>query len=67
MTMPKRMPWSHRWPLAWDILMGRYNQVLQVQTRLLNEITLRNRNKEWYQKRDEGKIPFVDPNDEEII
>lgn len=65
MPMPKRMPISHRIELAWDILLGRYNQVRQVQTRLLNEVTLRNRNKEWYQKRDEGKLPFVDPEDDD--
>lgn len=63
--MPKRMPISNRVVLAWHILLGRYNQVGKVQTRLLEEITLRNRNKEWYQKRDEGKFPFLDPEDDD--
>lgn len=61
MPMPKRMPISHRCNLALRILFGRYNVIQQTQTRLLEEITLRNRNKEWYQKKDEGRFPYLEP------
>lgn len=61
MPMPKRIPIGSRWSLALRILFGRYNVIQHTQTRLLEEITLRNRNKEWYQKKDEGKFPFIDP------
>lgn len=66
MPMPKRMPIGARWSLAIRILFGRYNVIHQTQTRLLEEITLRNRNKEWYRKKDEGRYPFVEAEDEGI-
>ena len=61
MPMPKRMPFSHRWDLAWRILFGQFNVVLQSQTKLLEEITLRNRSKEWYANKDAGKYPWLEP------
>ena len=65
--MPKKMPWSHRWNLALRIIKGEFNQIRQTQTRLLEEITLRNRNEEWYENRDAGKYPYLDGEEEEII
>lgn len=49
--------------LAGRILRGEFNQVHQLQTGLLEEITLRNRNKEWYENRDAGKYPWLEPED----
>ena len=66
MPMPKRMPIGARWSLALRILFGRYNVIRQTQTRLLEEITLRNRNKEWYQNYDAGRYPFVEAEDEGV-
>lgn len=61
MSMPKRMPIGTRCNLALRILLGRYNIIQQTQTRLLEEITLRNRNKEWYTNKDAGKYPWLEP------
>lgn len=65
--MPKKMPMSHRLNLAGRILRGEFNQVRVVETRLLEEITLRNRNKEWYENRDAGRYPYLDGEEEEIV
>lgn len=46
------------------ILRGEFNVVRQSQTKLLEEITLRNRNKEWYQNYDAGRYPFVEAEDD---
>lgn len=64
--MPKKMSMSHRWALAMRILRGEFNVVRQSQTKLLEEITLRNRNKEWYQNYDAGRYPFVEAEDEGV-
>lgn len=48
------------------ILRGEFNVVRQSQTKLLEEITLRNRNKEWYKHYDAGRYPFVEAEDEGI-
>lgn len=48
------------------ILRGEFNVVRQSQTKLLEEITLRNRNKEWYKNYDAGRYPFVEAEDEGI-
>ncbi len=61
MPIPSKMPWSNRWNLAMRILRGEFNQIHQVQSRLMEEITLRNRNKEWYENRDAGKYPWLEP------
>jgi hypothetical protein len=61
--MPKKMTFSQRLDLAGRILRGDFNVVRQTQTRLLEEITLRNRNKEWYQKFDAGQFPFIEHED----
>lgn len=58
--MPKKMTWSQRWSLALRILRGDFNVIRQNQTRILEEMTLRNRNKTWYDNKDAGKYPFVD-------
>lgn len=63
MPMPRKMPISHRIDLAVRVLKGEFNQVRQTQTKLLEEITLRNRSKEWYEKYDEGKYPFIEAED----
>lgn len=65
--MPKKMPMSHRLNLAGRILRGEFNQIRVVETRLLEEITLRNRNKEWYENRDAGRYPYLDGEEEEIV
>ena len=65
MPLPKRMKWSSRFHFAWRILTGQLNAVNTVQTPLLYEVTLRNRNKTWYKKRDEGKFPFLEPEDDQ--
>lgn len=54
------MTWSQRWSLAFRILKGDFNVVRQNQTRILEEMTLRNRNKTWYDNKDAGKYPFVE-------
>jgi len=64
MPMPKKMAFSDRVELAGRILRGDFNVVSQLQTRELEEIKLRNRNKEWYRKYDEGKYPFIEAEDE---
>lgn len=64
MPMPEKMSWSQRVELAMRILWGHFNVIQQVQTHTLEEIKLRNRNKEWYKKYDEGKYPFVEAEDE---
>ena len=46
--------------LALRILRGDFNVVRQNQTRILEEMTLRNRNKTWYANKDAGRYPFVD-------
>lgn len=63
MPMPKKMSHSQRWALALRILRGHFNVVRQNQTSLLEEITLRNRNKEWYDNKDAGRYPFLDSDD----
>lgn len=60
MPMPKKMPVVDRLALAGRVLLGQFNVVKQVQTSLLEEITLRNRNKQWYENKDAGRYPFVD-------
>ena len=60
MPMPKKMSWGQRFELAMRVLWGQFNVVKQVQTSLLEEITLRNRNKQWYENKDAGRYPFVD-------
>lgn len=60
MPMPKKMPWSNRLGLAWAILRGKYNVVNQIQTSLLEEMKLRNRNKQWYTNLDAGKYPYME-------
>ena len=64
MPMPKKMSWGDRIELAMRILWGHFNVIGQVQTRELEELKLRNRNKEWYKKYDEGKYPFIEAEDE---
>lgn len=61
MPMPKRMPVGQRFGLAWRIIIGQFNVIQQTQTHLLEEITLRNRNKEWYANKDAGKYPWLEP------
>lgn len=58
--MPKKMTWNQRWSLALRILKGDFNVVQQTQTRILEEMTLRNRNKQWYANKDAGRYPFMD-------
>jgi hypothetical protein len=64
MPLPKRMPIGMRIDLAAAILAGKYNKVGGTSTHLLKEITLRNRNKEWYENRDAGKYPWLEPSDD---
>ena len=59
--MPKRMSISQRLALAGRIILGQLNIVSQTQTKLLEEITLRNRSKEWYANKDAGKYPWLEP------
>ena len=61
MPMPKKMSLSLRFGLAGQILRGKFNVVSKTQTGLLEEMTLRNRSKEWYKNRDEGKYPWLEP------
>lgn len=60
MPMPKKMPMSHRLELAGRILKGEFNVIRQTQTMLLEEVTLRNRNQQWYDNKDAGRYPFAD-------
>ena len=64
MSMPKKMSIGDRIALASRILAGQFNVISQTQTRHLEELKLRNRNKEWYKKYDEGKYPFIEAEDQ---
>ena len=64
MPMPKKMTFLERLELAMRVMWGHFNVVSQTQTQHLEELKLRNRNKEWYKKYDEGKYPFVEAEDE---
>ena len=64
MPMPKKMSIGDRIALASRILTGHFNVISQTQTRHLEELKLRNRNKEWYKKYDEGKYPFIEAEDQ---
>lgn len=64
MPIPKKMSIGDRITLASRILAGQFNVIGQTQTRHLEELKLRNRNKEWYKKYDEGKYPFIEAEDQ---
>ena len=65
MPMPKKMSIGDRIALASRILTGHFNVIGQVQQgNGLEELKLRNRDKEWYRKYDEGKYPKVEAEDQ---
>lgn len=65
MPMPKKMSIGDRLELALRILWGHFNVIGQVQQgNGLEELKLRNRDKEWYRKYDEGKYPKVEAEDQ---
>ena len=68
MPMPEKMSWGQRFELALRILWGHFNVIRQVQAGSgLEEITLRNRDKEWYENYDAGKYPLEEAEDRGII
>ncbi len=68
MPMPKKMSWADRLELALRILLGLFNVIRQVQAgNGLEELTLRNRDKTWYENYDAGKYPLKEAEDRGII